>query len=95
MKINYELQKKPKSVYRRAHVNVNIPLVCLFCVQVGDEVVISTTSYNTWETEKHQIAGVSADGRTLTLDHTLSHKHIGQFSICRVATLSWSCDKGV
>lgn len=69
--------------------------MCLFCVQVGDVVVISTTSYNTWETEKHQIVAVSADGRTLTLDHALSHKHIGQFSVCCVAMLNWSCVKGV
>lgn len=81
-------------MYKRAHVNVNIPLVC-FCVQVGDEVVISTTSYNTWETEKRLIAAVSADSRTLILDRALSHKHIGQFSICCVTTLNWSCDKGV
>uniref|UniRef100_UPI0037E8D1AF fibrocystin-L-like n=1 Tax=Semicossyphus pulcher TaxID=241346 RepID=UPI0037E8D1AF len=46
--------------------------------QAGDEIGISTSSYNTWETEKHKIAAVSADGRTLTLDQPLSHKHNGE-----------------
>ncbi|XP_054461971.1 PKHD1 like 1, tandem duplicate 1 [Anoplopoma fimbria] len=46
--------------------------------QVGDEVVISTTSYNAWETEKHQITAVSADGHLLTLDQPLTHTHIGE-----------------
>uniref|UniRef100_A0AAX7VHS5 Polycystic kidney and hepatic disease 1 (autosomal recessive)-like 1 n=1 Tax=Astatotilapia calliptera TaxID=8154 RepID=A0AAX7VHS5_ASTCA len=40
--------------------------------QVGDEVVISTSSYTTWETEKRQIAAVSADGFVLTLNHYCS-----------------------
>uniref|UniRef100_A0A8D0AIF4 PKHD1 like 1 n=1 Tax=Sander lucioperca TaxID=283035 RepID=A0A8D0AIF4_SANLU len=46
--------------------------------QVGDEVVISTTSYNALETEKHQISAVSADGRNLTLNQSLIHTHIGE-----------------
>ncbi|XP_044027924.1 LOW QUALITY PROTEIN: PKHD1 like 1, tandem duplicate 1 [Siniperca chuatsi] len=46
--------------------------------QVGDEVGISTTSYNTWETEKRQITAVSADGRVLTLNQSLTHTHIGE-----------------
>ncbi|KAI3358131.1 hypothetical protein L3Q82_003134 [Scortum barcoo] len=44
--------------------------------QVGDEVAISTTSYNTWETEKRQITAVSADGLTLTLNQPLTYTHI-------------------
>ncbi|XP_034748677.1 fibrocystin-L-like [Etheostoma cragini] len=46
--------------------------------QVGDEVVISTTSYNAWETEKRQITAVSADGRNLTLNQPLTNTHIGE-----------------
>uniref|UniRef100_A0A3B4ZZ57 PKHD1 like 1 n=1 Tax=Stegastes partitus TaxID=144197 RepID=A0A3B4ZZ57_9TELE len=46
--------------------------------QVGDEVVVSTTSYDINETEKCQIAAVSADGRTLTLSQSLAHTHIGE-----------------
>ncbi|XP_029299003.1 LOW QUALITY PROTEIN: PKHD1 like 1, tandem duplicate 1 [Cottoperca gobio] len=46
--------------------------------QVGDEVVISTSSYSAWDTEKHHITAVSADGRILTLNQPLSHTHIGE-----------------
>ncbi|XP_059206673.1 fibrocystin-L-like isoform X1 [Centropristis striata] len=46
--------------------------------QVGDEVVISTSSYSAWETEKRHISAVSADGRILTLNQPLSHTHIGE-----------------
>ncbi|XP_039677098.1 fibrocystin-L-like [Perca fluviatilis] len=46
--------------------------------QVGDEVVISTTSYNALETEKRQITTVSADGRNLTLNQPLTYTHIGE-----------------
>ncbi|KAJ8389419.1 hypothetical protein AAFF_G00119570 [Aldrovandia affinis] len=46
--------------------------------QVGDDIVISTTSYDPWETETRKIAGISADGRTLTLNRSLSHTHIGE-----------------
>ncbi|XP_038580507.1 PKHD1 like 1, tandem duplicate 1 [Micropterus salmoides] len=46
--------------------------------QVGDEVGISTTSYNAWETEKRQITAVSADGRVLTLNQPLTHTHISE-----------------
>ncbi|XP_068603731.1 PKHD1 like 1, tandem duplicate 1 [Brachionichthys hirsutus] len=45
---------------------------------VGDEVVVSTTSYNAWETEKRQITDVSGDGRILTLNLPLAHTHIGE-----------------
>ncbi|KAM9839131.1 PKHD1 like 1, tandem duplicate 1 [Aulostomus maculatus] len=46
--------------------------------QAGDEVVISTSSYSAWETEKRQITDVSSDGRVLTLNQPLSHTHIGE-----------------
>ncbi len=55
--------------------------VCLWRVQVGDEVAISTSSYNAWETEKRKISDVSTDGRVLTLDQPLTHTHIGQFNM--------------
>ncbi|XP_061122944.1 PKHD1 like 1, tandem duplicate 1 [Syngnathus typhle] len=44
----------------------------------GEEVVISTTSYSVWETEKREIAAVSMDGRILTLTRPLSHTHVGE-----------------
>ncbi|XP_060949378.1 PKHD1 like 1, tandem duplicate 1 [Limanda limanda] len=46
--------------------------------QVGDEVLISTSSYSAWETEKRHIGAVSADGLTLTLNSSLTHTHIGE-----------------
>ncbi|XP_056153970.1 fibrocystin-L-like [Lampris incognitus] len=46
--------------------------------QVGDEIVISTTSYNPWETETRQITAVSANTRTLTLNQSLTHTHVGE-----------------
>ncbi|XP_037651430.1 PKHD1 like 1, tandem duplicate 1 [Sebastes umbrosus] len=58
--------------------------------QVGDEVAISTTSYNAWETEKHQIAAVSADGRVLTLNRTLIHTHIGETHSVSGTSLSYT-----
>lgn len=63
----------------------------LLFVQVGDEVGISTTSYNTWETEKHSITAVSADGRILTLNRPLTHTHIGQFIVCFCAGICDIC----
>uniref|UniRef100_A0A8C4EZ61 PKHD1 like 1, tandem duplicate 2 n=1 Tax=Dicentrarchus labrax TaxID=13489 RepID=A0A8C4EZ61_DICLA len=45
--------------------------------QVGEEVAISTTGYNAWETEKRQITAVSEDGLMLTLNQPLTHTHVG------------------
>ncbi|CAG5956366.1 unnamed protein product [Menidia menidia] len=45
--------------------------------QAGDEIAMSTSSYDARETEKHRISAVSADGRVLTLSRPLSHTHIG------------------
>uniref|UniRef100_UPI003AACF14E PKHD1 like 1, tandem duplicate 1 n=1 Tax=Centroberyx gerrardi TaxID=166262 RepID=UPI003AACF14E len=46
--------------------------------QVGDRIVISTTGYNAWETETHQITAVSANARILTLNQSLTHTHVGE-----------------
>ncbi|XP_065804470.1 fibrocystin-L [Labrus bergylta] len=46
--------------------------------QVGEEIAVSSSSYNARETEKHKISAVSADGRELTLDQPLTHRHIGE-----------------
>ncbi|XP_039978517.1 PKHD1 like 1, tandem duplicate 1 [Xiphias gladius] len=58
--------------------------------QVGDEVVISTTSYNAWETEKRKITAVSADGRVLTLNQPLTHTHIGETHSVSGTSLSYT-----
>ncbi|XP_035685638.1 fibrocystin-L-like [Branchiostoma floridae] len=44
--------------------------------QVDEEIVITTTSFDAWQTETFKITAVSADGRTLTLNSTLAYDHI-------------------
>ncbi|XP_076865903.1 fibrocystin-L-like isoform X2 [Brachyhypopomus gauderio] len=46
--------------------------------QVGDDIVLSTTSYEPWQTETRTITFVSDDGRNLTLDHPLDFTHIAE-----------------
>ncbi|XP_051526679.1 fibrocystin-L-like [Myxocyprinus asiaticus] len=46
--------------------------------KVGDKVLLSTTSYDPWQTEIRTITAVSDFGRTLTLDQPLSYTHIGE-----------------
>ena len=43
----------------------------------GDEIVITTTSYNAWHTETFSISGIS--GNTLTLNSSLAYRHIGNY----------------
>uniref|UniRef100_H2YQB4 Polycystic kidney and hepatic disease 1 (autosomal recessive)-like 1 n=1 Tax=Ciona savignyi TaxID=51511 RepID=H2YQB4_CIOSA len=45
---------------------------------VGDEILITTTSYKSQETEKRFIASVSPDMKTLGLDFPLSYRHMGE-----------------
>ncbi|KAI8520669.1 hypothetical protein Bbelb_004230 [Branchiostoma belcheri] len=44
--------------------------------QRGDEIVVSPTGFNAWETETFTITDVSDDMMTLTLDAPLQHRHI-------------------
>ncbi|XP_076824499.1 fibrocystin-L-like isoform X2 [Clavelina lepadiformis] len=44
----------------------------------GEEIVITTTGYDSQETEKHVIAAVADDRRTITLRDTLTHRHMGE-----------------
>ena len=46
--------------------------------EVGDELVIASTNLDPREAERLRIAGVSADGRTVTLAHPLDHPHFGR-----------------
>ncbi|XP_069051252.1 PKHD1 like 1, tandem duplicate 1 [Lepisosteus oculatus] len=46
--------------------------------QVDDDLVITTTSYDTWQTEIRKIAMISADGRNVTLNQSLSYTHIAE-----------------
>lgn len=79
-----ELYGKPPNVYHTklsatsAAGSNTLTLAKAVDWQVGDEVAISTTGYNPWETEKRQITAVSSDGLVLTLDTPLAHTHIGE-----------------
>ncbi|NP_001123871.1 PKHD1 like 1, tandem duplicate 2 isoform 1 precursor [Danio rerio] len=46
--------------------------------KAGDKILLSTTSYDPWQTEIRTIAAVSDYGRTLTLDQPLTYTHIGE-----------------
>nr|XP_055075555.1 fibrocystin-L-like [Misgurnus anguillicaudatus] len=46
--------------------------------KVGDQILLSTTSYDPWQTEIRTISAVSDDGRTLILDRPVTYTHIGQ-----------------
>ncbi|RXN34425.1 fibrocystin-L isoform X1 [Labeo rohita] len=46
--------------------------------KVGDQILLSTTSYDPWETEIRTITAISDYGSTLTLDQPLSYTHIGE-----------------
>ncbi|MBN3294523.1 PKHL1 protein, partial [Polypterus senegalus] len=46
--------------------------------QVGDDVLITTTSYDPWQTETRKIIAISTDMKSLTLNESLTYKHIGE-----------------
>ncbi|MCJ8746157.1 hypothetical protein PDJAM_G00138700 [Pangasius djambal] len=46
--------------------------------QAGDEIVLSTTSYDPWQTETRTISAVSDNGLTLTVDQPLTYTHIAE-----------------
>ncbi|XP_056106662.1 fibrocystin-L-like [Rhinichthys klamathensis goyatoka] len=46
--------------------------------KVGEKILLSTTSYDPWQTEIRTITAISDYGRTLTLDQPLSFTHIGE-----------------
>jgi len=43
---------------------------------VGDEIIVTTTSFNPWETETFKLASVSGDLKTLTLNASFQYKHL-------------------
>ncbi|XP_043922185.1 fibrocystin-L-like [Protopterus annectens] len=44
--------------------------------KVGDDVLITTTSYSSWQSEVRTIANISGDGLHLVLNESLSYTHI-------------------
>ncbi|MFK7942186.1 MAG: hypothetical protein AB8B85_04610, partial [Paracoccaceae bacterium] len=46
--------------------------------QVGDKIAIAASSFDINEAEERTITAISADGKTVTLDRALEHKHYGE-----------------
>ncbi|XP_069813288.1 fibrocystin-L-like isoform X2 [Dendropsophus ebraccatus] len=76
-----ELHGLSRSVYRTKLANTASAGSQLITVsepvdwQVGEDILITTTSYSAWQTEIRQILNVSADHKTLTLNGSLSFNH--------------------
>ncbi|XP_066572050.1 PKHD1 like 1, tandem duplicate 1 isoform X2 [Amia ocellicauda] len=79
-----ELHGLPRSVYHTKLANTApagssiITLKDAVDWKVGDEIVITTTSYDPWQTETRKIAMISEDGQSLTLNKSLSYSHAGE-----------------
>ncbi|OCT77099.1 hypothetical protein XELAEV_18032294mg, partial [Xenopus laevis] len=89
-----DLHGMPRSVYRTklattaAKGSLNITLVHAVDWEAGEEIVITTTSYDTWQTETRQIVTVSPDMRTISLNASLQYTHIAESY--SVANTSWN-----
>ncbi|XP_075126263.1 fibrocystin-L-like [Leptodactylus fuscus] len=76
-----DLHGLPRSVYRTKLANTvlagsrSITLTDPVDWKVGEDIVITTTSYNAWQTEARSIVTVSSDRKTLTLNASLSYNH--------------------
>ncbi|XP_043922184.1 fibrocystin-L [Protopterus annectens] len=46
--------------------------------KVGDDILITTTSYSSWQSEVRTIANISEDGLHLVLNESLSYTHIAE-----------------
>ncbi|KAM3929151.1 fibrocystin-L-like [Leptodactylus fuscus] len=76
-----DLHGLPRSVYRTKLANTvlagsrSITLTDPVDWKVGEDILITTTSYSAWQTETRSIVNVSSDQRTLTLNASLSYNH--------------------
>ncbi|XP_053571903.1 fibrocystin-L [Bombina bombina] len=79
-----DLHGIPRSVYKTklsttAEAGSNyITLVDAVDWKVGEDVVITTTSYDAWQTETRKIINISPDMKNLTLNSSLTFKHIAK-----------------
>ncbi|KAG8441692.1 hypothetical protein GDO86_010757 [Hymenochirus boettgeri] len=79
-----DLHGLPYSVYKTKLATTisaggqNITLVEAVDWKVGDDILITTTSYNAWQTEIREIIAISPDMKTLTLNLTLTYTHIAK-----------------
>uniref|UniRef100_S4RUK3 Polycystic kidney and hepatic disease 1 (autosomal recessive)-like 1 n=1 Tax=Petromyzon marinus TaxID=7757 RepID=S4RUK3_PETMA len=63
--------------------------------KVGSDIVISTSSYDSWQTETRRVTAISADGRTLSLNATLQHSHKGETHTMQDARYTLATDVGL
>ncbi|XP_075128051.1 fibrocystin-L-like [Leptodactylus fuscus] len=76
-----DLHGLPRSVYRTKLANTvlagsrSITLTDPVDWKVGEDILVTTTSYNAWQTETRSIITVSSDRKTLTLNASLSYNH--------------------
>ncbi|MEE6507574.1 hypothetical protein FKM82_026763 [Ascaphus truei] len=58
--------------------------------QVGEDIVITTTSYDAWQTETRKIINISSDGRNLTLNSSLAFNHIAETHTVPNTTINYT-----
>ncbi|XP_028646739.2 fibrocystin-L-like [Erpetoichthys calabaricus] len=79
-----DLHGKPHSIYRTKLAmtanagSTSISLADAVDWQVGDDILITTTSYDPWQAETRQIVAISMDMKTLILNNSLSYAHIAE-----------------
>ncbi|MBN3294522.1 PKHL1 protein, partial [Polypterus senegalus] len=79
-----DLHGKPHSIYRTKLAmsadagSSSISLANAVDWQVGDDILITTTSYDPWQAETRKIVGISKDMKTLILNDSLSYAHIAE-----------------
>nr|XP_014351910.1 PREDICTED: fibrocystin-L [Latimeria chalumnae] len=79
-----DLHGIPHSLYKTKLANTvvegswNLSVMDAVDWKVGDEVLITTTSYDSWQTETRIISAVSSDRKSLALDKPLAYTHIAE-----------------
>ncbi|XP_053322520.1 fibrocystin-L [Spea bombifrons] len=79
-----DLHGIPRSVYKTKLANTTlagspyITLVDAVDWQVGEDILITTTSYDAWQTETRKIIAISGDKTNLTLNASLTFTHTGE-----------------
>ncbi|MBN3294524.1 PKHL1 protein, partial [Polypterus senegalus] len=79
-----DLHGKPHSIYRTKLAmtadagSTSISLADAVDWQVGDDILITTTSYDPWQAETRKIVAISEDMKTLILNDSLSYAHIAE-----------------
>lgn len=61
--------------------------------QVGDQIVVSASDFDPWETEKRIITSIASNKRSITLNSSLNYKHWGQTERHSNGRSSWTLDE--